>query len=269
MNSRETRFKLTLHYDGTDFHGWQAQPGSPTVQGALENAIARLVEERRPVVGAGRTDSGVHASGQVAAVSMPARWRAAALVRSLNAILPDSIWVRSAVAVCDRFHPRRDAILRHYRYQVGVDPAAASPFHRRWCWPLLRPLDLDPAVRAAQAIVGEHDFRAFARSGQPQRGYRCRVSRARWRRWEGPGFLFEISANRFLHRMVRYLVGTMVEIALGRRDESDIFRLLGSQPSQPDASCRVRTSPPAPPCGLFLVRVDYPHGRDAAGKAPR
>ncbi len=258
MSPGEIRFKLTLHYDGSGFHGWQAQPGSPTVQGEVERAVARLAGGRRPVVGSGRTDAGVHATGQVAAVSMPARWDGPDLARALNALLPNSIWVRGAVAVSGGFHPRRDAVLRHYLYRVGTEEEAASPFHRPWCWPLLRPLDLERAKRAAHSIVGERSFRAFARAGQPQRGYRCRVVRARWSRWDGPGVAFEISANRFLHRMVRYLVGTMVEIALGRRDESDMLRLLQRQSLPGDAKGVPITSSPAPPGGLFLVRVDYP-----------
>ncbi len=275
MSTGEVRFKLTLQYDGTAFHGWQVQPGSPTIQGEVERAVARLAGERRPVVGSGRTDAGVHATGQVAAVSMPARWEGPALARSLNALLPHSIWVRSAVAVPEGFHPRRDAVLRHYRYRVGTEPEAASPFHRPWCWPLLRPLDMKAAARAAQSIVGEHDFRAFARAGQPQRGYRCRVTRARWNRRDGPGVVFEISANRFLHRMVRYLVGTMVEIALGRRDESEMLRLLQRRSLPRDGKRLPITSSPAPPGGLFLVRVDYPGAEmamtagDRPGGAPR
>ena len=258
MSPGEIRFKLTLHYDGTAFHGWQVQPWSRTIQGEVERAIGRLAGERRPVVGSGRTDAGVHATGQVAAVSMPVRWDGPALARALNALLPNSIWVRSAVAVPRGFHPRRDAVLRHYCYRVGTEPEAASPFHRHWCWPLLRALDLEVAARAAHSIVGEHNFRAFARAGQPQRGYRCRVTRARWSRRDGPGVVFEISANRFLHRMVRYLVGTMVEIALGRRDESDMLRLLQRQDLPGDAQHSPITSSPAPPGGLFLVRVEYP-----------
>ncbi len=253
MGDRDTRFKLTLHYDGSSFRGWQSQPGAPTVQGEIEAAVARLTGERRPVAGSGRTDSGVHATGQVAAVAMPARWTARALRRSLNALLSDAVWVREVKAVHDGFHPRRDAVRRSYSYRVGTAPEAASPFHRRWCWPLCQPIDLEAASRAADCLAGERVFRAFAKSGQPQRGYACRVSQARWRRWDDLGAIFDISANRFLHRMVRYLVGTMVDMALGRRDEAEMALMLQGSPEKNGLT----TSPPAPPEGLFLTRVEY------------
>lgn len=250
MSDSETRFKLTLHYDGGAFRGWQVQPGRPTVQGAIQDAVSRLTGERRTVAGSGRTDTGVHAIGQVAAVTMPARWTALELARSLNALLPDTIWVRGVEAVPESFHPRIDAVARSYEYRIGTAPGAASPFHSRWCWALCRPLDLEAAARTAGLLPGRREFRAFAKSGQPQRGYLCRVSRARWRPWDDLGAAFEITANRFLHRMVRYLVGTMVEIALGRRKEEEMALLL-------NGDAELVTSRPAPPSGLFLSRVEY------------
>ena len=250
MSDGETRYKLTLHYDGAAFHGWQVQPGRPTVQGAVEQAVRRLARERRPVAGAGRTDTGVHARGQVAAVTMPASWTAPRLRRSLNALLPDSVWVQEAEAVHPAFNPRIEATGRQYEYRVGIAGAAASPFHRRWCWPLCRALDIDAARRAAANLSGECSFRAFAKAGQPHRGHLCRISDAGWRRWDDLGVVFQVSANRFLHRMVRYLVGTMVEIGMGRRSEADMERLLKEDPT-------VVTSPPAPPQGLFLTKVRY------------
>jgi len=254
MGDRETRFKLTLHYDGSAFRGWQVQPGRTTVQGEIESAVRQLTGEHRTVVGSGRTDTGVHSTGQVAAVTMPARWKAPALARSLNALLGGTIWVRNIEAVSDGFHPRRDAVERSYAYRVGTHAHAASPFHRRWCWPLCRPLDLEAADRAAAHVAGEHEFRAFAKAGQPQRGYTCRVTRAQWLPWDDLGTVFEISANRFLHRMVRYLVGTMVDIALGRREAAEMALLL----RQDEGGRALTTSPPAPPGGLFLTRVEYP-----------
>ncbi len=251
MSERETRFKLTVHYDGSAFHGWQVQPGQPTVQGALEAVVSRITGEHRTVTGAGRTDTGVHATGQVAAVTVPGKWTSGALVRALNGTLPKDVWVQDATPADPGFHPRFDAVGRSYSYRVGIAPEAASPFHRRWCWPLCRPLDPEAAARAAAAIRGVHEFHAFAKSGQPARGYECRVTRARWRPWGELGAVFQITANRFLHRMVRYLVGTMVDIALGRRKEEDMVLLLENDPA-------MTTSPPAPPGGLFLTGVDYP-----------
>ena len=258
MTHPETRFKLTIHYDGSAFRGWQLQPGAPTVQGAIEEALLRLTGEHRTVLGSGRTDTGVHATGQVATLTMPASWTATELARSLNALLRGTIWVRDIEPVPDGFHPRYDAVARSYEYRIGTAPLAASPFHRRWCWPLCRSLDFDAANRAAHLLPGEHEFRAFAKSGQPQRGYVCHVSSARWHPWNDLGVAFEITANRFLHRMVRYLVGTMVEIALKRRGEEEMALLL-------NGNTELRTSRPAPPQGLFLTRVEYPGD---AGEGP-
>ena len=254
MSDRETRFKLTLHYDGSAFHGWQVQPGQPTVQGALEAAVSRIAGEHRTVTGAGRTDTGVHATGQVAAVTVSGQWTSADLARALNAVLPRAVWVRSAEPVPAAFQPRFDAISRSYAYRVGTAPEAASPFHRRWCWPLCRPLDMEVAAAAARTILGEREFHSFAKAGQPQRGHACKVSAAAWRPWGELGAVFEISANRFLHRMVRYLVGTMVDVALGRRSAGDMVLLL--QREKGDSP--LTTSPPAPPEGLFLTGVEYP-----------
>ena len=267
MGESETRFKLTLHYDGGAFHGWQLQPGAPTVQGELEKAASRLAghadgHHRRAVAGAGRTDAGVHATGQVAAVNMPARWTAPELARALNALLPGTIWVSGCETAAPGFNPRRHALARSYLYRVGTAPAAASPFRRRWCWPLGRAIDLDRAARAAALLPGEHDFRAFAKAGQPERGTVCRIARAEWRPWGDLGVAFEITANRFLHRMVRYLVGTMADIAQGRRRVEEMALLLQSdqgreEPGDHSVSAAQKTSPPAPPQGLFLTRVRY------------
>ena len=262
MSDRETRFKLTLQYDGSAFCGWQSQPREPTVQGEIEGALSRITGEHRIVLGSGRTDAGVHASGQVAAVNMPSTWTAQALSRSLNALLPGTIWVQDAEAVHASFNPRFDAVSRSYEYRIGTVARAASPFRRRWCWPLCRPVDLEAATRAAELLPGKHCFRSFSKSGQPKRDYECRVISARWSRWEDLGAVFEITANRFLHRMVRYLVGTMVDVALGRREEGDMALLLRAEPGQR----ALTTSRPAPPRGLFLAAVTYPAGGEGPAR---
>jgi tRNA pseudouridine38-40 synthase len=245
-----TRYRLTVHYDGSAFHGWQVQPDQRTVQGAMEAALSRLADRPVTVLGSGRTDTGVHATGQVASADMPASWTAGALRTSANALLPDDVWVASVSQADPEFHPRYDALRRTYHYHVGTRADALSPFHRRWCWPLAQPLELRPLAAAANVILGTHEFGAFAKSGQPERGHRCTVIAAAWEPTE-LGVRFAITADRYLHHMVRYLVGTMVEIARGRRPLDDVARLLGS-----DAD--LITSPPAPPQGLFLHRVEYP-----------
>jgi tRNA pseudouridine38-40 synthase len=255
------RLQLTVHYDGTHFHGWQFQPDQRTVQGELEAALSRLAARPRTVVGSGRTDTGVHAIGQVASVDMPTRWEPAELHRALNAVLPPDVWVRHVRPVRPDFHPRYDALARTYVYRVGTDPEARSPFHRPWCWALGEEVDAAALTASAAELPGNHSFRAFAKAGQPERGDRCTVASAHWDQWS-LGVRFTITADRYLHHMVRYLVGTMVEIARGRRAPGDLSTLL-----EPDTD--LETSPPAPPEGLFLTRVEYPdHVHDVDGITP-
>jgi tRNA pseudouridine38-40 synthase len=242
--------RLTLHYDGAGFAGWQVQPGERTVQGEVEAALGRLTAGvSRSVIAAGRTDSGVHATGQVVGARVPAKWTPDALAKALNAVLPQDIWVAGAVAAEGDFHARYDAVARGYIYRVGTGEVAASPFLRRWCWPLRQPLRGEDLAQAALKFPGTHSFRAFAKTGQPERGERCTVYRSEWREWEA-GWEYRVRANRFLHHMVRYLVGTMVDVARGRRPLADIDALLRGDPG-------VETSPPAPPEGLYLSRVCY------------
>jgi tRNA pseudouridine38-40 synthase len=255
------RFELTLHYDGTDFHGWQVQPGHRTVQGEIESVLARLTGAPRTVLGSGRTDAGVHALGQVAAVDVPARWEAERLRSALNALLPRDVWVESARAVPAGFHPRYDAVSRTYEYRVGLAPEAFSPFHRPYCWALRAEVDRARLDRAAGLLPGERSFRSFAKTGQPERGDRCRVRGAGWASWGGLGLVFTITADRYLHHMVRYLVGTMVDVGRGRRPLAELGTLLE------DPGGDLETSPPAPPEGLYLARVEYPH-EAYAGPAP-
>lgn len=246
----EQRIKLTLHYDGSGFHGWQIQPDRRTVQSELETALSRLTGKPACLVAAGRTDSGVHATGQVASVVVSGRWTAPVLRRGLNAVLPRDVWVESAEEVSLDFHARRDALARTYVYRIGTSEATHSPFLRRWCWPLGQELEQARLERAAGKLLGEQSFRAFAKAGQEDRGDRCMVYRAGWTPWPPAGTAFCITANRFLHRMVRYLVGTMVDVARGRRPVTDLDGLLAGEPG-------LQTSPPAPPEGLFLSRVVY------------
>ena len=253
VDDRETlRFSLTVQYDGAGFHGWQIQPDQRTVQGVLQDTLGRLGNRPCTVLGSGRTDAGVHAIGQVASVDMPRSWNATALQRSLNATLPDDVWVESVRAARPDFHPRYDAVSRTYEYRIGSGPEAQSPFHRRWCWALLDELDDELLASAAAHLPGRHSFLAFSKAGQPERGEECTVLAAAWSEWEH-GRRFTITADRYLHHMVRYLVGTMVDIARRRREPSDLLRLLEKHP-------RFTTSPPAPPQGLFLSRVEYPDG---------
>ena len=253
MNAvKDNHLKLVLQYDGSAFRGWQMQREERTVQGELEAALKQLTNARRPVVGSGRTDRGVHATGQVAAVSVPESWQPDKLKKALSALLPNDIWIESVQPVSSSFHPRFDAIARTYIYNLGLSEAAGSPFERPWCWPLNADLNTTLLEEAAGLLEGKHNFKRFAKSGQPDRGYSCTIQKAHWEPWLNLGITFRITANRFLHHMVRYLVGTMVDVAWRKRPLADIQRLLDGSGHD------LRTSPPAPPKGLFLQHVTYP-----------
>ena len=244
--------QLVLHYNGARFSGWQRQPGERTIQGVLEAAVSKLCGAPVAVVGAGRTDAGVHARGQSAGARVPDKWSAPALRRSMNAILPDDVWIAAAFEMRDEFHPRYSAISRRYSYFVGTDDLASSPFRRTHELVWGKPVDLGRMIEASRAILGSHSFRAFAVKGTaPARDdHRCTVTQAVWREREG-GVVFEIQADRFLHHMVRFLVGTMLDIGCGKREPGVVAELL----AQDDNS---QVSPPAPPHALFLESVQYP-----------
>lgn len=249
----ERTVQLVLHYDGGGFHGWQRQPAARTVQGVLEEALARLCGTPVPALGSGRTDAGVHARGQAVGVRVVERWAPAALRRALNAVLPDDVWVADAVEMHPDFHARYSALRRRYSYRVGLDEGAESPFRRRYEWAYYRrPVDVALLAEAAAAVTGEHAFRAFAVQGTaPETDtHRCDVSEARWEA-DGPRLIFHVEANRFLHHMVRFLVGTMLDVASGRRPVSDMQVLLQAESNR-------GVSPPAPPHALVLERVTYP-----------
>jgi tRNA pseudouridine38-40 synthase len=250
----ERTVQLVLHYDGAGFCGWQRQPGQRTVQGVLETALEKLCTIAVPALGSGRTDAGVHARGQAVGVRVPSKWEPAELRRALNAVLPDDVWVARANEMRPEFHARFSAVSRRYRYVVGTDDEARSPFRRRFEHAFSYPLDRSALDSAASAVVGDHRFRAFAVQGTAPADddHRCTVQSAQWSdRPAGDGLLFEIEANRFLHHMVRFLVGTMLDVGSGRRPSADLPRLL-------DAADNQDVSAPAPAHALFLERVTYP-----------
>ncbi len=244
--------QLVLQYDGAGFAGWQRQPGRRTVQGEVEAAMSRLLAAPTAVTGAGRTDAGVHARGQAAGVTVPLKWTAPELRRALNAILPEDLWVAATFEMLPAFHARFSATSRRYRYHVGTDESARSPFRRRWEHQVLQPIDVNALEAAAAQLVGEHRFLAFAVRGTAPAGddHRCHVFHAAWTPVEG-GLRFDVQANRFLHHMVRFLVGTMLDVATGHRPLSDFARLLS-------ADVNDDVSPPAPAHALYLEAVEYP-----------
>src|SRR4051812_18211595 len=204
----ERTVQLVLQYDGSAFSGWQRQPGQRTVQGVVEEALGRLCAAPVVALGSGRTDAGVHARGQAVGVKIPDRWDVQKLRRALNALLPTDTWVAAAAEMKPAFHARYSATSRRYSYYVGTTDEARSPFRVRYALPFAHPLDRALLDASASQLVGEHCFRGFAVAGTAPAhdDHRCSVVRADWSECPG-GLVFAIEANRFLHHMVRFLVG--------------------------------------------------------------
>ena len=245
-------FLAVLHFDGGAFIGWQRQPTGRSVQSEIERVLERLTGRRATAHAAGRTDAGVHAAGLGVSFLLPAHWSPDDARRALNALLPPDCWVERVSRMRPGFHARKSATARRYRYDVGTDEASASPFRRRYEWALGRPLDLAAMRGAAALLPGEHDFTAFSVRGQTKPHHRSCISRSEWTaRGEGRGVSYLVEADRFLHHMVRMLVGTMVDIGLGRRLPAEMAALLVRGDN-------LDTSPPAPPEGLYFVAASYP-----------
>ena len=256
------RILLTLEYDGSGFQGWQLQPGERSVQGEIEAALLKVTQETVRVIGAGRTDAGVHARGQGAHFDTASRLGPAALRKALNAVLPEDLAVVAAREVPPGFHARHDAIAKCYVYRV-LNRAAPSPERRRTTWHIRSRLDLDAIRQAAACLVGDHDFAAFrgAHGGAPegertQRTLdRLEVSRA------GDELRLRAEGRSFLRYMVRNLAGTLVDVGLRRRTPAEVADILASRD-------RARAGPTAPAQGLCLEAVRYPGHEGNPERAP-
>ena len=251
LGSMGRTFLLTLQFDGTEYCGWQRQREGRSVQAVVEETLSRLAGGPVRATAAGRTDAGVHALGMPVSTVMPPRWESTDLLRATNALLPPSIAVSRVREARPGSNARRDALGRRYHYQIGTTAAARSPFRSRTCWPLAKPLDLGVLTAATAVIRGEHDFRAFAVLREPKPHYRCRIDEAEWHQDGTDGLRFVVAADRFLHHMVRFLVGTLVEIGLGQRSEDAMGELLMLDHNH-------LTAPPAPAAGLAFVKAWYP-----------
>jgi tRNA pseudouridine38-40 synthase len=244
--------KLVLAYDGSEFSGWQVQPDAATIQGTLASAIRRLTEEKVLPQASGRTDAGVHALAQVASFRTESPIPLDHLVKALNHILPPSIRVLEAQEVPLEFHARKSARAKTYRYRMYRAPTC-PPFLARYVWHYPYPLDEEAMERAAQNVVGEHDFRSFAAvDPEPGRadpsGVR-RIFHSSWTRM-GDELVYSVKGSGFLHHMVRNLVGTFVLVGKGTLKPEDVIVILEERK-------RSAAGATAPANGLYLLRVEY------------
>ncbi len=238
--------RLLLEYDGTEFVGWQTQASGRSVQAEITRVLEQVVQDPVNLIGAGRTDAGVHALGQVANFRTASGIPPAVLHHALNGLLPADIRVHAVEEVAEAFHARYDARERRYRYVIGRIPAAIG---RQYRWYVRRELDVPAMQRIAASLAGEHDFEAFCKSAADVDHYRCTVTSATWT--EGGGVLeLRIAANRFLHGMVRALVGTMVDVGRGSTAEAEFPAILESRD-------RAAAGMAAPARGLILEKVLY------------
>ncbi len=242
------RIKAVVAYDGTDYHGFQRQSPErePSLQGVLEGALSKI-GQAGAVLGAGRTDAGVHASGQVIAFNVTWRHGLDDLQRALNAVLPDDVAVLELEQAVDTFHPRYDAVSRAYRYRL-YSARVRDPLRWRYTLYVPQTLDVEAMQRALRHTIGEHDFAAF---GQPTVGESTTRTMLRAEVFAaGPEIVIEMVANGFLYRMVRRIVGTLIPIGRGELAAADFAAILDS--ADPN-----RAGPAVPPNGLCLIQVSY------------
>ncbi len=257
---------MTLEYDGTDFFGWQVQPDRRTVQGEVERAIAEVTQERVRIHGASRTDAGVHATGQVASFESATRLEPEALKRALNAVLAEDVAVLACTEAASGFHARHSASGKHYRYRI-VNRPEPSPLERRRALHVREPLDVQAMHEAAQAVLGEHDFRGFEtdtslrykeleeKGRSTESASVRRISGVRFARLAEPLLALDIAGTGFLYNMIRALVGTLLQVGRGKRPGSDIADIVNLTAGP--ARARAKAGPTSPPQGLCLVRVFY------------
>ena len=241
--------KLTLAYDGTRFVGWQRQAAGESIQGLLEDALARFEGSPVSVHGAGRTDAGVHALGQVASVQLTCRHDCSTLLRAVNVQLPPDVRVLKIDDAPPDFHARFSARAKTYRYQIR-NAAIASPFERDYVWHVPEALDDEAMQRGAGWLIGTHDFASFRSVGNEPATTVRTITRSSISRDASGLVTYEIEGDGFLRHMVRAIVGTLVEVGRRWRDPETIRQLLAG-------GRRADAGATAPPHGLFLVRVDY------------
>jgi tRNA pseudouridine38-40 synthase len=253
MSLKTITLKLTVSYLGTAYHGWQKQPKLPTIQAVLEEALAVILRQTVNLTAAGRTDAGVHALGQVASFSIPFQSLVAKQVLySINGVLPNDIRVKKVEKVAEGFHARRQAISRTYKYYI-LNQEFSSPFLANFSWWFPKPLDIDLMRSAVSCLVGIHDFSAFSAMGGSYDSTVREVFHVGIERQEmlsGQLICFRISSNAFLYHMVRLIVGSLVEVGLGKKPVNWLAEILQSKSNKNCGQI-------APARGLILERVDY------------
>jgi len=243
-------FKLTIEYDGSGYCGWQRQAEAPTVQAEIEGALASMTRSTVTLIGAGRTDAGVHALGQVASFRCNTRLSPEEVLKGLNSLLPRDIAIRDCCRMPDDFHARFSAKSKCYHYRI-LNRATRAAVGRDYAWFIHRPLDITAMRQAAECLIGLQDFKAFESAGSPRAHTRRHVMQAFWAEEAEDGCLtFRIEADGFLRGMVRNIVGTLVAVGLGKLDAPAIETILASRD-------RRRAGATAPARGLFLVEVKY------------
>ena len=246
------RIKIEVAYDGTDYHGWQVQPGLPTIQGTLEQVISEIEGKPVQVAGSGRTDAGVHALGQVAAFTIENPIPAGNLLRAANRLLPYDIRIVRVDEVDAEFHPRFGAKAKTYEYRIFRGEICA-PFERRYVYHHPYPLDIEEMTRLAPLLEGEHDFTGFAATDDRDElgGSKVRTIFCSRLALENDRLIYRVRGSGFLKHMVRNVVGVLLEVGKGNVDERGLLERLS-----PDA--RILPGPTAPSRGLFLISVEYP-----------
>lgn len=245
-----TKIALIMEYDGTHYHGFQLQAHLPTIQGEIEKALGKLTGERRRVIGASRTDAGVHAKGQVVSFRTESSLSLATFVKGLNYYLPEDIAVEAAYRVDDSFNVRRDALSREYNYYI-LNSATRSPISRVFSYLVSGRLDIETMNEVCQVFMGEHDFASFAtRIEEKIKSTVRNVYRAKIKR-EGGLTIFNMVANSFLPHQVRNTVGLLIRVGLGRVSSSEVLSIM-------EAKKPGLAGPTAPACGLCLMGVNYP-----------
>jgi tRNA pseudouridine38-40 synthase len=242
------KIRITIEYDGSNYSGWQLQSGQDSIQARLEAVLEQIFAAAIRVHGAGRTDAGVHAFGQVAAFDLPRNFAPADLMRAMNSLLPSDIAIVEAATASDDFDPRRDARLRVYEYRV-INRDRRSAFDFRHAWLVPAPLDLAAMNAAARRFLGEHDFAAFRSLGSEEKTTLRRVFVSEWRR-DGDRFVYRVEATGFMRHMVRTMVATMVAVGRGKFAPEQVTTLI-------EGRNRAIAPASAPACGLFLVEVRY------------